>query len=382
MISNRSHPRLTTHQSASLAGHGETCGGEAPSARSEFFTHVQSLLPGLLLCGAFAIAAMLLGRQPWFAAHGVSSLPIAIVLGLLLGNTAYPRVALRSHAGVELARQRLLRLGIVLFGLRLSVQDIAAVGLAAVVVDAVMLAGTFCLAWLAGRRLFGLDRDTVILIGAGSAICGAAAVMATEPLLKARPERLAVAVATVVAFGTLAMVLYPLLYQWNAQVGWVALAPQAYGVYVGSTVHEVAQAVVAGAAVSSEAANVAVIAKMVRVMMLAPFLLLLSWGLRRPAAASPAGRTRVTIPWFAIGFLLVVAFNSTPFVPHALVPPALLLDEWLLAVAMFALGLTTHVSAIRQAGMRPMALAGLLAAWLLVGGLVVNLALAGWGSAA
>jgi len=341
----------------------------------------QPLWMGLVLSGVFGIVAMLLSRQSWFAAHGFSPLPIAIVLGLLLGNTVYPRIAAPAQAGVNVAKQRLLRLGIVLFGLRLSFQDIAAVGLAAVVIDAVMLAGTFYLAWWAGRRLFGLDRDTAILIGAGSAICGAAAVMATEPLLKAKSERLAVAVATVVVFGTLAMFLYPVLYQWNVQAGWVVLAPQDYGVYVGSTVHEVAQVVVAGAAVSAEAANTAVITKMVRVMMLAPFLLLLSYSLSSPQTTtqdrSAQTKRRISIPWFAIWFLVVVGLNSTPLIPRGLVPSLLILDEWLLATAMFALGLTTHVSAIRQAGIRPMALAALLAVWLLIGGLFVNLA-GGW----
>jgi len=343
--------------------------------------NIQPLMAGVLLSGAFGIIAILLSHQSWFQSHGFSPLPIAIVLGLLLGNTVYPRVAAPTLAGVNFAKQRLLRLGIVLFGLRLSFQDIVAVGLTAVVIDAVMLAGTFYLAWLVGRRLFGLDRDTAILIGAGSAICGAAAVMATEPLLKTKSEQLAVAVATVVVFGTLAMFLYPALYQWNLQTGWVAWLPQDYGVYVGSTVHEVAQVVVAGAAVSAEAANTAVITKMVRVMMLAPFLLLLSYGLSRrsvdtDACAMHSDKTqgKISIPWFAIWFLVVVGLNSTPLIPQNLVPAVLLLDEWLLATSMFALGLTTHACAIRQAGMRPMALAALLAVWLVAGGLLVNLA--------
>jgi len=364
----------------------------SPSAPS-FITRAcdaQPLLAGVLLSGVFGIVAMLLSRQPWFAAHGFSPLPVAIVLGLLLGNTAYPRMAGPMQAGVNYSKQRLLRLGIVLFGLRLSFQDIAAVGFAAVAIDAIMLAGTFCLAWLMGRRLFGLDRETAILIGAGSAICGAAAVMATEPLLKAKSEQLAVAVATVVVFGTLAMFLYPLLYQWNLQMSWVALPPQNYGVYVGSTVHEVAQVLVAGAAVGADAANTAVITKMVRVMMLAPFLLLLSYGLNQQqetddrsatqtkmqADAAAHAKRRISIPWFAIWFLVVIGLNSTPLMPRDLIPSLLILDEWLLATAMFALGLTTHASAIRQAGIRPMALAALLAVWLAVGGLLVNLAVA------
>jgi len=334
-----------------------------------------SVLPGLAVSGVFGALAMFLGRQPWFTAHGLSALSLAIVLGLLLGNSVYPRVAAPLAPGVVLARQRVLRIGVVLFGLRLSFQDVAAVGLAAVAIDALMLSTTFALAWWAGQRWFGLDRDTSILIGAGSAICGAAAVMATEPLLKGRMESVAVAVATVVVFGTLAMLLYPALHQWNQSAAWLPLAPSDYGVYVGSTVHEVAQVLVAGAAVSDSAANTAVITKMVRVMMLAPFLLALAWALARRSSAQAGGKVwgKIEIPWFALGFVLVVALNSTPLIPASLVPAALLADEWMLATAMFALGLGTHVSAIRRAGVRPLALAALLALWLLVGGLLVNL---------
>lgn len=336
-----------------------------------------SLGPGLLLAAAFAVAAMLLSRMAWFQSNGLSTLTIAIVLGMLLGNTLYPRFAAPTLPGIGFSKQRLLRLGIVLFGLRLTFQDVASVGLAGVAIDTVIVCGTFLLACLAGRKLFGLDRETTMLIGAGAAICGAAAVMAAEPVVKAKSEQVTIAVATVVVFGTLAMFLYPVLYQWNLQHGWIALSADAYGIYVGSTVHEVAQVVVAGGAVSPEAANTAVIAKMVRVMMLAPFLLALSYVLTRgsKAAGSSSGR-KLVIPWFAIWFLVVVAINSTSIVPTAAIAPLLLLDELLLAMAMFALGLTTHLSAIRQAGLKPLALASLLAVWLLIGGLCVNLGVA------
>lgn len=372
------------------------------------------LLPGLLLTSAFALVAMHLGRLPWFQAHGLGALTIAIALGMLLGNTVYARFAAPTLPGVAFAKQRLLRLGIILFGLRLTFQDIGQVGLAGVLIDAVMLTSTFMLAWFAGTRLFGLERNTVVLIGAGSAICGAAAVMAAEPVVKARPEQVAVAIATVVVFGTLAMVLYPFLYQWAQAAGWTAFSAQTYGVYAGATIHEVAQVVVAGAAAGPDAANTAVIAKMVRVMMLAPFLVALAWALSRtggrqsgaaachtdtarqahgmagnasrthaanatPVKATPAagflaviGRIAVMIPWFAIGFLVVVGIHSTGLVPGQAVSGLLVLDEWLLASAMFALGLTTHVSAIRQAGLRPLGLALLLAVWLIAGGMLAT----------
>ncbi|MCC7633566.1 YeiH family protein [Stenotrophomonas rhizophila] len=330
-------------------------------------------LPGLLLTAAVATAAMGLATQPWLQTHGISALTLAIVLGIALGNTLYPRLAARAGAGVGFSKQWLLRAGIVLYGLRLTFQDIGQVGVAGVLIDALVLASTFALAWWAGTRWFGMDRNSALLIGAGSSICGAAAVMAAEPVVSGRAEQVTVAVSTVVVFGTLAMFLYPMLYQLNAAHGWIPISAQAYGVFTGSTVHEVAQVVAAGRAVSETAADTAVIAKMVRVMMLAPFLVALSLLLARGAAArAGAARAKIVVPWFAFGFVAVAGLNSLQLLPAALVAQAVAVDTALLAMAMAALGLTTHVSALRQAGIRPLLLALLLFGWLLAGGLGIN----------
>lgn len=350
---------------------------------------IRAALPGLALAGTLAGAAIGLARLNWFVTHGISALTLAIVLGMLLGNTFYPRVAATGAAGVGYAKQRLLRLGIILYGLRLTFQDIGQVGVAGVLIDALVLGGTFGLAWLLGTRVFGLDRNTAMLIGAGSAICGAAAVMATEPVVRGRAEQVTVAVSTVVVFGTLAIFLYPALYHLNTQFGLLAMSPGAYGLYAGSTIHEVAQVVAAGRAIGEEAANTAVIAKMVRVMMLAPFLFILSAYLSRSTASGISAlgtaaksngqrRGRIVIPWFALGFVVVAGINSLALLPRALVGTGIDIDTFLLAMAMAALGLTTHVSAIRQAGIKPLALAALLALWLMVGGLAINCLVSLW----
>ncbi|MTI72693.1 MAG: YeiH family putative sulfate export transporter [Stenotrophomonas sp.] len=331
-------------------------------------------LPGLLLTAAIAMLSLWLGTLPWLQAHGISALTLAILLGITLGNTAYGRLAPRAAAGVGFSKATLLRAGIVLYGLRLTVQDIGQVGVAGVLIDALVLCSTFALAWWLGTRVLGLERNTALLIGAGSSICGAAAVMAAEPVVKGRAEQVAIAVATVVVFGTLAMFLYPLLYQWGLHAGWMPLDETGYGVFTGSTVHEVAQVVAAGRAVSQPAADAAVIAKMVRVMMLAPFLVGLSALLARGRRDGQGPRSRIAVPWFAFGFIGMVGFNSLQLLPAGLVAALVELDTALLAMAMAALGLTTHVSALRQAGPRPMLLAALLAAWLLGGGLLINLA--------
>jgi uncharacterized integral membrane protein (TIGR00698 family) len=329
------------------------------------------LAPGLLLAAAVAAGAIAAARLPWLQAHGVSALTLAIVAGLLAGQWLPAATRDAGGPGLDLARQRLLRAGIVLYGLRLTFADIAQVGLAGVATDAAMLASTFALACTLGPRVFGLDRGTAVLIGAGSSICGAAAVLATAPVVRGKPGQVAVAVATVVGFGSIAMVLYPALYRVAEAVH--PLSAHAYGLWAGSTIHEVAQVVAAGHAVSGAAADTAVIAKMVRVMMLAPFLLALSAWMARPGQAGPGGaRPPITIPWFALGFVALCGLRSLDVLPAAVLALADTLDLALLAVAMAALGLTTRLADMRAAGLAPLALGATLFAWLVLGGAAVN----------
>ncbi|MFT4171843.1 MAG: YeiH family protein [Rhodocyclaceae bacterium] len=335
--------------------------------------------PGLALALVLALLSLWLGRWPSLQAHGISALTLSIVLGMLVGNTAYPRIAGRCAPGVGVAKQWLLRAGIVLYGLRLTLRDIADVGITGALIDVVMLLTTFGLALWCGRRVFGLDGKTCALIGAGSAICGAAAVMATEPVVRGRAEQVTIAVSTVVVFGTLAMFTYPLLYGLNAVHGWLPLTPRGYGLFVGSTVHEVAQVVAAGRAVD-QAGDVAVIAKMVRVMLLAPFLVAVSAHVAR-RSRSPVGAGRpvpIVVPWFAFGFVAVAVLNSWMPLPPTLVALLLDLDTALLAMAMGALGLTTHWQALRSAGLKPLLLGAVLALWLVLGGLAVNACAMRW----
>ncbi|EJL88537.1 putative integral membrane protein [Herbaspirillum sp. CF444] len=332
-------------------------------------------IPGLALSAALALASIEAGKNAWLQAHGFSALTVAIVLGMLIGNTAFPRIAAGCGSGVAFSKQNLLRLGIVLYGLRLTFQDISQVGISGVVIDACMLTSTFALAWFIGVKVFKLEPHAVMLIGAGSSICGAAAVMATEPVLRARSEQVTVAVSTVVVFGSAAIFLYPLLHGLNF---WQGHAD--FGVYIGSTVHEVAQVVAAARSIDEHTANTAVIAKMVRVMMLAPFLLILSAYVQRGKSATHAGGGKAShmagIPWFAFAFIGVVALHSLFPIPAAVTGALLDADTFLLAMAMAALGLTTHLSSVRRAGMRPLLLGGLLFAWLIAGGALVNLAIA------
>jgi uncharacterized integral membrane protein (TIGR00698 family) len=345
------------------------------------------LLPGLGISATLAAAGIALGRFGWLQDHGFSALTLAIVLGMVVGNTVFPRMAARAGAGVTFSKQTLLRAGVVLYGLRLTVQDIGHVGLAGVAIDALVLGSTFALACFIGTRWLGLDRKTAMLIGAGSSICGAAAVMAAAPVVKARAEQVTVAIATVVVFGTLAIFLYPVLFDLNQTWHLIPGGATGFGIYAGSTIHEVAQVVAAARSVGPHAADTAVIAKMVRVMMLAPFLIMLSAWLARdersaqsgPSATvcgsgqkSSAEKAQLAVPWFAFAFVGVVLFNSLRLLSPGVVAVTTAIDTFFLAMAMAALGLATHLGAIRKAGVKPLLLAAILFVWLVIGGALIN----------
>ena len=340
------------------------------------------LIPGLVLCAVLCAGAMLLDRVHWLQSHGLSALTLAIVLGFIVGNTVFPKMTGYCAPGVHYAKQYLLRLGIILYGFRLTFQDMGYVGMAGVLIDALVLTTTFSLAVVLGVHLFKLERSTAMLIGIGSSICGAAAIMAAEPVLKARAEQVTVAVATVVVFGTLAIFLYPVLHSLNLQWQLLDTTDFAYGLFVGSTIHEVAQVVAAGAALSPTAADTAVIAKMVRVMMLAPFLIALAVYLARANArqSSEQGLAKgilagVAVPWFAFIFVAVAGFNSLQLLPEATIVHIAQIDTAFLAMAMAGLGLTTDIKAIRRAGLKPLMLASLLFVWLIIGGGALNYAI-------
>ncbi|WP_437888784.1 YeiH family putative sulfate export transporter [Phytobacter sp. V91] len=327
------------------------------------------LLPGLALATLTAGAALWAGNIPVLANVGLSALTLAILFGILVGNALYPRISGSCDEGVRFAKHHLLRLGIILYGFRLTFSQIADVGVSGIIIDMLTLTSTFLLAGWLGQKVFGLDRETSWLIGAGSSICGAAAILATEPVVKAESSKVAVAVATVVIFGTLAIFLYPAMYPLMGHL----FSPETWGIYMGSTIHEVAQVVAAGHAVSPEAENAAVIAKMLRVMMLAPFLIILAMRVKSLAPAGTANKSKITIPWFALIFIMVAFFNSFHLLPQTLVNALVTLDTVLLAIAMAALGLTTHISALKQAGSKPLLMALVLFIWLILGGGAINL---------
>ena len=164
---------------------------------------------GLLFAAAIGLGAMWLARLPALQSVGLSALPLAIILGIVIGNTLFPRIAAPLTSGVDYAKAMVLRAGIVLFGFRLTFQDILGVGMSGIVIAVLIVASVFLLAvWLC--KLLKMDAETAMLVGAGASICGAAAVMAAEPVVKAQTHKVSVAVATVVVGGTIGM--FPVSY--------------------------------------------------------------------------------------------------------------------------------------------------------------------------
>jgi len=317
-----------------------------------FFTEIAAMLafrtvsPGLLLVFLLTLIAMLLSAQFGLARYGLSPLSLAIVLGAFLGN-ALPHLTSGSRqAGLRFTQKTLLRIGVALYGFNLSFQQIIQVGGAGIGIDVLMVCSTLLIGWFVGTRLLGLDRETALLTAAGSAICGAAAVVATVPALGDNDERIvektATAVATVVLFGTAAMFLYPLLY---AGLGG---SRTGFGIYIGSTVHEVAQVVAIGNWLGDDVARTAVIVKMIRVMLLVPFLLSVS------ALSRGTGQARgtITMPWFALGFVACAGLNSLMLLPGALLLALRQVGLVCLVAAMGALGLDTTFARLRQTGLK------------------------------
>lgn len=344
---------------------------------------------GILFMALFACASCFIGEWQVLKALSISPLIIGIVLGMAYANSLRNHLPATWGPGIKFCSKSILRLGIILYGFRLTFQDVVAVGLPGIVIDCIIVAVTILGGVMVGKWL-KMDSDIALLTSIGSGICGAAAVLGAEATIKTQPYKTAVAVATVVIFGTLSMFLYPIGYR----AGIIDLTPDQMGIFSGATLHEVAHAVGAGNAMGDEIANVAIITKMIRVMLLVPVLLILGWwaaasARRRFKAASPGeraqngdndcagstaktGKGKVQVPWFAFGFLLVIGFNSLDLLPAPVVSWINDFDTFLLTMAMAALGAETSFDKFKQAGAKPFVLATILYVWLLFGGYLIT----------
>ena len=340
-------------------------------------------LHGILLIALFSFAAFYLADLPVMKQLSLSPLIIGIILGMLYANSLRNKLPETWVPGIKFCTKQLLRTGIVLYGFRLTLTQVAAVGVPAIVVDAIIVTGTIFLGLWFGRML-KLDRDTALMTSTGSAICGAAAVLGAEPVVKCESHKTAIAVSTVVIFGTLSMFLYPIMYRAGILSG---LSDTAVAVYTGSTLHEVAHVAGAGNAMdptdSLGIAGTATITKMIRVMMLAPVLVIMSFALagrKRVTADGHKEKSKITIPWFAFGVIGIICVNSllqylcdAPTVKDIPLNGVIeYIDTFLLTMAMTALGTDTNIQKFKQAGAKPFLLAGMLYVWLVIGGYFIT----------
>ena len=329
-------------------------------------TH-KSMAHGILLIALFACAAFYIGEIQFLKDISFSPMIIGIILGMLYANSLRNNLPETWVPGIQFCSKKLLRLGIILYGFRLTLTDIFEVGVSAIVIDAIVVTVTILGGVWIGRML-KMDKETALLTSVGSGICGAAAVLGAESTIRTQPYKTAVAVATVVIFGTISMFLYPILYN----SGMLGLSPQEMGIYTGSTLHEVAHAVGAGNAMGEQVGGVSVIVKMIRVMLLVPVLLVLAvWAARRVKTAGVEGgeaKGKIVIPWFAILFLVVICFNSLNLLPEVFVDAINYFDTFLLTMAMAALGAETSIEKFKKAGAKPFILALVLDVWLIGGG--------------
>ena len=316
---------------------------------------IMHLFPGVALTALIAIAATYLHRVPGFG--GLSPLILSILLGMGLHNIiGAPAFA---KPGIAFSLRRVLRAAIVLLGLQLTLLQIGSVGVEGVVGTVVTLAATFFFTLWAGRRL-GIERQLTTLIAAGTSICGASAVVATNAVVDGDDEDVAYAIATVTVFGSLSMMLFPFLN------GFLHLAPQAYGLWTGASIHEVAQVVAAAFQDGTAAGHFGTIVKLTRVLMLAPVVLIVAfvWARRREAKEQGTARGKIMVPWFAFGFLGMVVLNS--FLPPmtTMHSTAAAITTFMLAMALAAMGLETDIVKLKAKGLRPLALGA--SAWIFI----------------
>jgi uncharacterized integral membrane protein (TIGR00698 family) len=308
--------------------------------------------PGLLLSTLVAITAVT--AAPLVA--GLAPIP-AMVIALLIGIALNP-LARRSlfQPGIVFCLKTLLRWAVALLGLRIALGEIAALGLSTAILVIASMAVTLAAGFLLART-FALEQAYGALAGAGTAVCGASATLATSivlPEYKGKETDVAFVVVAVNALSTLAMVLYPLI------CVWLGFDPQTTGVMLGATIHDVAQVVGAGYAVSEPTGNTAVIVKLFRVFLMLPLVLVIGWLFARRAVATAAAR--IPIPVFALVFVGLCVLNSIAAAFPAVTPafahikaPLIEASTWGLLIAISALGLGTSVTAIAALGWRHVA---------------------------
>jgi len=330
---------------------------------------LRKILPGLSVAVLVAIVATILASTDFIKKTvNFSPLILAILIGVAVGNIIkFPD---SFKPGITFALKKVLRVAIVFLGFRLTFQNIMEVGLEGLIIDTIMLLGTFFIGVYASTKIFKLDSSMGYLLASGSSICGASAVLATSAVVKSEMHHTAMAVATVTIFGTISMFLYPAVYKAGLLLDFNDLL---YGLWTGATVHEVAQVVAAGFAISEVAGNTATIAKLTRVMMLAPLLIVLSIYLAKKHSLHGAtvSLRDIPIPYFVFGFIAMVGVNSIGIIPQNITHGINVIDTFLMTVAMAAMGIETNINKMKGVGMKPIYVALIMFLFLFFGGIFV-----------
>jgi uncharacterized integral membrane protein (TIGR00698 family) len=305
------------------------------------------IMPGLLLTALITAAAFGLREMPDVGTF--SPLILAIVLGMLFHNAI--GTPDRAKPGVTFALRKVLRFAIILLGLQLTTAQIINVGANGLAVITLTLIATFVFTTWAGR-LLGVEKKLTQLIAAGTSICGASAVIATNTVTNARDEDVAYAVACVTVFGSIAIFAYPLL------PGLLHLEPRAFGLWSGASIHEIAQVVAAAYQDGQQAGEFGTIAKLSRVAMLAPMVIGLGLiAARNDRKASVTNATgRAPMPWFVLGFVALVGLNSVVTIPPEARSVIVTVTTVMLSMALAAMGLETDIRKLRAKGLRPLML--------------------------
>jgi uncharacterized integral membrane protein (TIGR00698 family) len=326
-------------------------------------------MPGLYVVVAVAIVSRYLHDlipAPGMA-RAVSEVFIAVLIGLHLRNALH--LGPRFDPGIRFALQKILRFGIILLGLRLSLQDVVETGLNSLLLIMACVAAALALAYVFGR-LLKIPRRLALLIGVGTAICGNTAIIATAPAIEAQDDEVGFAVATITLFGTLAVILYPAIGYFTG------MTDRQFGLWAGTAILDTSQVVAAGAAFSDAARDIATIVKLVRNTLMAPIILLIGvlYAGARQRRDPAAARSTVAkaVPWFVLGFLALVLVRTAGVAagvlpqdvaePDGLVAGAAILratDEvarFAILMALSAIGLGTDMAAVRRTGGRPVLL--------------------------
>ncbi|RAX56750.1 hypothetical protein CCZ01_08570 [Helicobacter monodelphidis] len=317
-------------------------------------------IQGLGLVGILSIIALILSHLSFIQVYHLSPLIIAVFLGGCL-FLFYRNYQPQFEKGVTFSAKKLLRLGIILYGFNISFSEVASVGAFGILTAIIVVICILALGILIGHYL-GLDREMAILVSGGSAICGAAAVLALESSLRSEPSKGIVAVGSVVIFGLLSMLLYPLAYALDL----IPLNESQMGVYIGATLHEVANVVGAGSAISQETQSVAILIKMIRVILLVPVLFIIPYLF----SLQKDNKKTLFIPYFAFLFLLAIICNSLVSIPTELKQTLQFLATFFLTMAMVALGLQIDLKKFIAMGKKAFLLAFCLWIILIVGGLL------------